>query len=336
MDRLTHLPRTDLYVVYSISNSPYQQWQADLLDFSVREVGQRGVVVRLCAQDSDHPSLEVRPAAWGYTFVTPSFAELGTSRFRSLVRWVKRRLGQKAHGRYHFYCLNKSYAMKAFLAAHPSLDEDARLVWLDPDMVFNRPWEPSGEEVRRGHVVGQRWWGYDRSWCRRGAAGTNAATIAADDSAVMFPFCITVKDMRRICDPFCRLSREVYQRTRDWRSEMCALVLAMGAAGLECRTVAALGTCNNWPDGLPDDPGAPISHYTQPMTDSSGHEIWDKRSYTEHTLARPWGRPPDRDRAATLTDRRTLEMLHRFIDRQEGRPGVNGGASSQGRAPESP
>lgn len=336
MDRVTDLPRSDLYVVYSISNSPYQQWQADLLDFSVREVGQRGAVVRLCARDADFPNLEVRPAAWGTTFVTPSFAELGGSWFRGLVRWAKRRLKHEAHGRYHFYCLNKPSAMKAFLEAHPSLDDEARLLWLDPDMVFNRPWEPSGEVVRQGHVLGQRWWGYDRSWCRRGAAGRDAATAPPAESAVMFPFCITVKDMRRMCDPFCRLSREVYQRTRDWKSEMCALVLAMGAAGLGCRTVAALGTCNNWPDGLPDDPGAPISHYTQPMTDTGGRVIWDKRSYTGRTMARPWGRPPDPDRAATLTDRRTLEMLHRLIDRQEGRAGVTGAMASQTPTTESP
>jgi hypothetical protein len=72
------------------------------------------------------------------------------------------------------------------------------------------------------------------------------------------------------------------------------------------------------------------------MTDSSGHEIWDKRSYTDRTLGRPWGRPPDPDRAATLTDRRTLEMLHRFIDRQEGRAGVTGTMASRMQTTESP
>jgi hypothetical protein len=335
VDRLTSLPRSDLYVVYSISNSPYQQWQADLLDFSIREVAQKGVVIRLCSLDVDHPTLEVRPSAWGHTFVTPSFAELGSSWFQIFLRWVKRRLEKRVFGRYHFYCLNKPYAMKSFLKAHPALDDDSRLLWLDPDMVFNRPWEPSTVEVRKGLVCGQRWWGYDRRWCLSGAGSHHGASVPAGDSAVMFPFCISVADMRRISDPFCRLSREVYHRTRDWKSEMYALVLAMSSAGLKCSTMAALGTCNNWPDGLPDEVNAPISHYTQPMTDSSGAVFWNKRSYTPHTLSRPWDRPPRPDRALTLTDRRTLEMVHRFIDWQEVQVNANPCTSSHERAPES-
>jgi len=314
---LTSLPQSDLYIVYSMSNSRYQQWQADLLDFSVRDVEQRGVVVRLCSHEADHPNLEVKPSALGYTFVTPSFAELGDSRFQTLVRWVKRKLKTGAFGRYHFFCLNKPYAMKAFLDVHPDLDDGARLMWLDPDMVFNRPWKPSSEMVRRGHVGGQHWWGYDLSWCLRSTGSRLEVLTPTNDSALMFPFCITVADMRRITDSFCRYSREIYRTTRDWKSEMYGLVTAMATAGLRCHTVAALGTCNNWPRGLSDDPSAPISHYTQPMTDGRGNEIWNKRTYTPHTLSRPWGRPPDYDRAATLTDRRTLQMLHRFIDRQK-------------------
>ena len=93
--------------------------------------------------------------------------------------------------------------------------------------------------------------------------------------------------------------------------------MAMHEKGLECRTITALGTCNNWPDGIPDDLSAPISHYTQAMKDCNGREVWDKRKYTPSTLSVPWQRPPPDDKAATLTDQRTLQMLHRYIDRQE-------------------
>ena len=57
MGDLTSLPTSDLYIVYSMSNSPYQRWQADLLDFSILDVKQPGVVVRLCSHDADHPSI---------------------------------------------------------------------------------------------------------------------------------------------------------------------------------------------------------------------------------------------------------------------------------------
>jgi hypothetical protein len=300
-----------------MSNSAYQRWQADLLDFSVREAGQRGVLVRLCSLEEGFSNPGTGASAQGYTFVTPSYAGVGDGAFRRLVRWTKRRLNRGAPGRYHFYCLNKPHAMRDFLAAHPGIDDHAMLLWLDPDMVFNRPWEPPPAMVRRGHVAGQYWWGYDREWCRKNGGGKGAAACPEMDAAVMFPFCISAGDLRRIVHPFCRLSVEIYSRTRDWKSEMYALVMAMGAAGLTCHAIPALGTCNNWPREIADDPGAPISHYTQPMADGSGCEIWDKRKYTPCTLSAPWRRPPHHGRAAVLTDRRTLRMLHRFIDRQD-------------------
>jgi hypothetical protein len=122
--------------------------------------------------------------------------------------------------------------------------------------------------------------------------------------------------MRRIVDLYCQFSMEIYRRTRGWLSEMYAHVMAMSEAGLECHPIAALGTCNNWPDGLPDDTSAPISHYTQAMKNRNGDVIWDKRQYTSHTLSRPWRRPPQHGEATTVTDQRTLQMLHRFIDWQ--------------------
>jgi len=310
------LPHSDLYVLYNISNSPYQQWQADLLDFSFREVGQHGVLVRLCSLDRGFPNLEVKPSAEGYTFVTPSFAEVGNGAFQRVVLWSKRLLRLGASGRYHFYCLNKALAMKAFLDSHPDLDQEAKLLWLDPDMVFTRPWEPPASMVRRGHVTGQYWWGYDPAWCRMHAGCSNGGLSPAGDEAIMFPFCISVADMQAIVDSYGRFSGEIYSRTQNWLSEMYALVMAMSVAGLESHTVAALGTCNNWPDGLPNDSSAPISHYTQPMKDFSGREIWNKRKYTPHTLKTPWRRPPPHGDATTLTDQRTLQMLHLFIDRQ--------------------
>ena len=91
-EKLGCLPQSDLYIVYSMSNSAYQQWQADLLDFSVQEVGQPGVIVRLCSLEGGVRASRVKPSEWGYTFVTPSFAELGYTCLKRLVLWKKRLL----------------------------------------------------------------------------------------------------------------------------------------------------------------------------------------------------------------------------------------------------
>ena len=78
-----HLPRAqrlsenDLLLVYSISNSPYQQWQAELLDFSIRACAQPGAIVRLCSPDSAYPERPVPEFAGGFTFPTAHFSTLG-------------------------------------------------------------------------------------------------------------------------------------------------------------------------------------------------------------------------------------------------------------------
>jgi len=316
MESQGQLPDSELYIIYSMSNSPYQQWQADLLDFSVREVGQRGVIVRLCSQEEGAPNSEVKPSSRGYTFATPSYAEIGNTALRRFVFWSKRLLKHSVHGRFHFYCLNKAHAMRDFLEAHPDLDSKARLLWMDPDMVFNKAWDPPTSLVRPGHVAGQYWWGYDQAWCRRNEGSKDESLCPVSEAAIMFPFCISVGDMRAISESYVQYSAEIYHRTRNWQSEMYALVMAMNEAGLACHTISALGTCNNWPKGIPDDSGAPISHYAQTMNDSDGCEVWDKREYTPHTTSTPWQRPPHHEKVATLTDQRTLQMLHRFIDWQ--------------------
>lgn len=317
VEKQGRLPQSDLYVIYSMSNSPYQQWQADLLDFSVHEVGQPGVIVRLCSLEGGARDSAVKPSERGFTFVTPAYAEIGHAPLQRFVSWSKRLLKQRIHGRFHFYCLNKALAMKSFLESQPDLDDEAKLLWLDPDMVFNKPWNPPASMVRRGSAAGQYWWGYDRMWCKQSAGRMNEVLCPLNEAAIMFPFCITIGDMRAIVASYSNFSAEIYRRTRDWKSEMYGLVLAMNAGQLECRTIAALGTCNNWPNGLPDDSDAPVSHYTQVMKDRKGHEVWDKRKYTPLTLSTPWQRPPYPGQVSTLTDQRTLQMIHRFIDWQE-------------------
>lgn len=310
------LADSDLYIIYSVSNSPYQQWTADLLDFSIRQSGQPGEIVRLCSLETGTHSA-VKPSAHGYTFVTPDYATVGDTFFRQFILKSKRLLGLKVQGRFHFYCLNKAYATQAFLESHPDLDDTAMLLWMDPDMVFSRAWNPPASTVRTGHVTGQYWWGYNKAWCHQNGGRNGPLLCPSTETAIMYPYCITVGDMRAIIESYGRFSEEIYQKTRDWQSEMYGHVLAMNEAGLQCHTISALGTCNNWPKGLPDDSNAPISHYCQPIKNLEGRDIWNKRDYTAGTASIPWQRPPRPDEAATLTDQRTLQTLHRYIDWQE-------------------
>jgi len=311
------LPESDQYVVYSMSNSPYQRWQSDLLDFSVRESGQDGAIVRLCSMDDRFPRMPPARSQLGYTLVTPSFADTRHDVVYKLAKLARRLLDREPDKRHHFYCLNKPFAMKAFLDAHPHLGAGTKLLWLDPDMVFSESWDTSAAGVSEGHVVGQHWWGYDQQFATKHGAEEHQQHLVPQEQAMMFPFCMTVGDMRRIIDSFCRFSRELYLASRSWLSEMYALVMAMSEANLDVHTIPALGTCNNWSGTLPDDRGARMAHYCQPMRDSDGRRVWAKWDYTPATLTTPWGRPPSPARTSTLTDHRALSAVHRFIDWQE-------------------
>ncbi|MHC4844957.1 MAG: hypothetical protein ACYTCU_02225 [Planctomycetota bacterium] len=328
------LPDADQYIVCSMSNSPYQQWQSDLLEFSARASGQEGKIVRLCSMDDRFPRLAPARSTSGYTLVTPSFADVKTDVTSRATGALRRLLGREPDPRNHFYCLNKPYSMRAFLRAHPGLDAGTRLLWLDPDMVIVRAWDTSALDVTEGRVVGQHWWYYDPRFATKNGAHEHQRFQAPESRALMFPFCMTVGDMRRIVDSFCRFTRELYIRTGAWESEMYALVMAMSEAGLEVRTIPALATCNNWPGDLPDDPDACMTHYCQPMNDADGRRVWWKRQYTAGTMTTPWQRPPSPSRTSTLTDHRTLSALHRFIDWQEsGQPeGVHGGGAPDERS----
>ena len=310
------LPSSQLYLIYSMSNSPYQRWQADLLDFSVRHSGQPGEIVRLVSRDTASGDARVNPSATGFTLVTPDYSALGNGILSRVVLSLKRWCKSKAHGRFHFYCLNRALAIDYFLQTHPELDDEALLLWLDPDMIFNHAWVPDSSMVQTGHVLGQFWWGYEPDWCQSHGGDNSHAFCPDPGAAIMFPFCITVADMRKIAKAYGSVSKAIYRRTLDWKSEMYGLVIAAGAAGLKCQTVQALGTCNNWPLEIANDANAPISHYTQAMLDQNGNEIWNKREYTQDTLGIPWQRPPQPECAASLTDQRTLRMIHQFIDRQ--------------------
>ena len=44
-----------IYTVFSTSHSPYMQWQSELLEYSWKQVGQQGELVRLVATDGQQP-----------------------------------------------------------------------------------------------------------------------------------------------------------------------------------------------------------------------------------------------------------------------------------------
>ncbi len=202
--------------------------------------------------------------------------------------------------------------MKLWLEADSSIDDDEVILFLDPDMVFL---ERIDIDLKKGQVVGQRWLSpdieRDPNWERYGSSTKGPITPS---NLIVYPFCATAGDMRRIVDRFIEISQRIHDEDGCWGADMYALVITMLEDGLELETLDDLGVCNHWPAS--QNAHAKMVHYPWPIFDRDGRLIWFKQAYTPSTLTRPWSRPPLPGRATTAVEARLLEVLHAQIDRQ--------------------
>ena len=234
------------YTVYSTSNSDYQAWRCELLDVSFQRVGQTGQLVRLCSEDPYQPERPFDGSAVAQVLCLPNWADPEPDG----ARWM---------------IANKPASMALWLESLPASQDDAPVLFLDPDMIFLAPVEL---DVRPGRVVGQRWVDADATGDPRWDAHAShvrdritAATIP------MYPFATTVGDMRRIVGRFEALSHDIRRANPDcWESDMYGLAIAMHEAGLEVMTQDDLGVCNNWREQR--EGPARIAHYASPMYDA--------------------------------------------------------------------
>jgi len=268
-----------LYIVYSISNSPYQEWQADLLDFSVAQSGQPGKIVRIVSKDPKYPDRPMPRSRNGITLETEDFSKYGGG----------------------YSAMNKPGGLREL---HKVVtDKSAVIVLLDPDMIFTRVWDPTAL-VKEGVVYGQRWHGYGEEYCRKTTPQKYRDYCPpTDEKAIMYPFAMTMGTLEKIIPKYFE-SSAYYSTAKDWMTEMSALAIAQNdpSLGLKIITVANIGITNDWPKHN-QDPDAPIMHYCQTIKDKSGKEIWGKRRYNA------WDPVPDPKEATTRVDREVLEMI---------------------------
>jgi len=266
-----------MYVVYSMSNSPYQEWQARLLEFSLRSAGQPGTVIRCIAQDPRYPSRAVPDFGNGNrTIVTEDFS-------------------RQARG---YLPLNKAGSLREIFK-QLRLPPHAIVICVDPDMVFAKRWMP---DVGPGRVAGQRWMGYSPKFCAATSDPSHhPACPQREEDAVMYPFAATAVDLQALSHVYFEASR---YPSEEWMVEMTALVVAINRCELEVATQENIGLCGDWPHA--NDADAPILHYCQPVFDRRGKEIWDKRKY------RPFDEPPKPEDAENRVGREVFEALHKY------------------------
>jgi hypothetical protein len=273
--------KPDKYIIYSISNSPYQEWQADLLDYSFKKVKQPGTLIRLCSEDSKYPKRKIPISKEGLTIFTPNF-----SRLASEIDWP---------------VMNKAGSLKFLFKKNIFRDEDT-LIFLDPDMIFVKIWDP---QVKNGIAYGQKWKGYSNNYCQKTSIQPELCPASMDE-CLMYPFAIKAEDMKNMVEDIEYFSIKGYLKCNDWMADMSAFVTAMVKNRISTETIENIGLCNNWNNN--NDEEAPIMHYCRPIKDKFGKIIWGKWRY------QPWKMPPAFSQATNKVDKDVLKMLLNFIE----------------------
>lgn len=268
--------------VYSISNSPYQEWQADLLDYSFIKSGQPGTLVRLVSDDADYIGREtpVSKVTNAVTIHTPAYENIGSEMSYKPMNKPGSLL----------YMLNKTEFGK-------NLKDDDVILLVDPDMIFTKPWTP---DFTGNVVYGQKWKGYSKEFCNKTSGPNSRFCPKSDNEAVMYPFAIYVKDLKKITPDYYDFSK-YFSKSKNWMQEMTALDLAINRNRLKIETEENIGLCNDWDNN--NDEEAPLIHYCQTVKDKDGKEIWGKHNY------RPGNSVPDSSKGLNRVDRVVLEYV---------------------------
>lgn len=284
-----------IYTVFSTSNSPYMQWQSELLEYSWKQVGQPGELIRLVA--------------------TEGYQKLPTHRYARSVATKSWQIHPVTGDDYAPY--NKPASLLEWLETE---QPDGTVLLLDPDCVFRAPLR---REVSEGKPVAQRWVGIGHSPGGDGfglgprfafleSHGVRPGTPA---QLGMIPKLIHTRDLERIAARWLELTALVRQEVADqegrrmWESDMYAYAIVAAEAGL-VHELASLGICTNWSPA--EAPNAPIIHYCQAIEGKGGELLWSKHRY------RPWERVPQPERAGQDYGRDLLALLNRCANARAG------------------
>ena len=255
------------YTVFSTNDTPYMQWQSDLLEYSWKRVGQEGVLIRLVAtkQPGALPAQKYARCFAAHPFdVHPETGDFYPiyNKPASLLEWLYR---DRPEG---------------------------TVLLLDPDCVFR---QAVTRRVAPGYPAAQAWidlppgkpssknpFGLGRKF-----AFLSDACARSDMrvDAVMIPTLIHTSDLRKICARWLELCSIIRQSYRDdggrpmWEADMYAYLVVSAEYGLAHEPIS-LGVCTNWPPEAASE--APIIHYCQPITGTDGQELFFKQSY------KPW------------------------------------------------
>jgi len=276
--RSKKVPANAIHTVFSVSDSLYQRWQADLLAYSHAKVDQPGPLTRiLCSHEQPTPFA-------GRTYRTAPYSPHPLS-------------GDD------YTPYNKPAALKAWLQEDPP-SEDVVLI-LDPDCIFL---EPMAGLVSRGHPVVQPWdllhptqhrWFVEKHCSNPELVGDVGVPILIhkDDLAALAPLWLEKTEQIR--------SDSESRQYVGWIAEMWAYTTAAAELGLRHtkREMQRVQTENR--------ADLPIVHYCYSSSDAQKRWTWDKRTY------RPWEQVPDPPEEVPRASKILIRLLNEWVAGQE-------------------
>lgn len=181
-------PTVDFYIVYSTSNVPYQDWQSELLEFSVKRNSdnKKCQIIRLVSNDSSQ---------YNKTF------QLGQD-----VTFVFTKFTDRLPDNTFLAPMNKAESfikLSEWWLKQPHLKNDSKFVLLDPDMIWYKPMDIT-LLPKRGTIIGHPFY----------------------DKYTMFPLIINVIDMNKMTYLYKQYSISLYEK-HGYHSEMYAFNRAL-------------------------------------------------------------------------------------------------------------
>jgi len=201
---------------------------------------------------------------------------------------------------------NKPYSMQKWVNTYPNLKDDETVLFLDPDMVFLKPMEI---DVSKGVVWGHKWI----------INGDNTfdllkknRELITDDYAVMYPFAMTIGDVKLIVDTYINKCDQILKSIKKWNSEMYGFIMSIADSNLKTKPVNIANYFHNMNENDPKY----IIHYMYAIKDDKNNTIFYKQDYTPSTETKPWKRPGDIDKTNNKRDKALLSLIHEYIDQQ--------------------
>lgn len=240
--------------IYSVSctdASDYAHWQCELLEFSWKQVGQTGELIRLVSREDAHPLPRHKYTKVISTRFTNDHPDTGD----------------------HYIPYNRLFSFQEWLDTG---EQDGTVLILDPDCVFRKR---VTTRVKPGAPIAQRWRGFAVVGRWLEAVEKHSDIDIGLIQGITWPALVHTDDMRRLMPRWIELTSLIRQEIGAWESDMMAFVVAAAELGI-CFTEQHLAAVLNWPEG--DNEEAPVIHYCQAVEAKDGSQLWFKQGY------QPW------------------------------------------------